>query len=70
MTTAQHVVQVGASKKRKKVNHSNLYKYGPGLPLAVIARLKPEYIREKLKRLQDIIKIFFSILNFLKLLTR
>ena len=31
--------------KYQKDNHANLFKHGLGLPLPVIAKLKPEYIR-------------------------
>lgn len=31
--------------QKDKANHTNLFKHGPGLPLPVIAKLKPEYIR-------------------------
>ena len=31
--------------QRDKANRTSLYKHGPGLPLEVIAKLKPEYVR-------------------------
>lgn len=31
--------------QQDKANHTSLYKHGPGLPLPVIAKVKPEYVR-------------------------
>ena len=31
--------------QQDKANQTKLYKHGPGLPLEVIAKLKPEYVR-------------------------